>query len=187
MAGNCLWFPLSFQTQSGSNHNSHTLICRDFMWPLHGSSSALSLSVVLLCIPTSTRLSWGSVSSEPLRSRNVSSSRTTWRWMRIRKLIIPALLQTGTSGVAVWNSSYLGRTWICWLCSLSVTALGMHVQGREACVDKSSSEMFCSNFCDETKITSESLIFLRVPALLLRYILLKILIYWSICSESSCS
>lgn len=179
--------PLVFPDTVWMYHNCHTLICRDFTWPRRGSWSAWNPWAVLPCTPTSTRLSWESASSEPLRSRNASSGRTTWRWMRIRKLIIPALWQTGTSGAAVWNSSYLGRTWICWLCSLPVIALGMLVQGREVCVDKSVAEMFCSNFCDEIKITSESLAFLRIPALLLGYIIFKVLFYWFPCSESSCS
>lgn len=53
----------------------------------------------------------------------------------------------------------------------------MLVQGREAFVDKSILKMFCSNFCVEIKITSKSLTFLRVPAMLLGYILVKVLIY----------
>lgn len=55
----------------------------------------------------------------------------------------------------------------CYLCSLSVTALSILVQGREACVDIPVSQIFCLNFHDGIKITSEFLFFLRVPALLL--------------------
>lgn len=110
MAGSCLIPLVSLQTQSGCNHNCHTVICRGFTWPRRGSSSAWSLSVVLPCTPTSTRPCWESASSEPSRSRNVSSGRTTSRWMRIRKLITQALLQTGTGGAAGGISSDLGRS-----------------------------------------------------------------------------
>lgn len=43
--------------------------------------------------------------------------------MKIRKLIIQALLQTGNSGVKILKGSYIGRT--------SITALSILVQGRE--------------------------------------------------------
>lgn len=184
MAGSCLIPLVSLQTQSGCNHNCHTVICRGFTWPRRGSSSAWSRSVVLPCTPTSMRPCWESASSEPSRSRNVSSSRMTSRWMRIRKLIIQALLQTGTSGAAVRISSDLGRSGSagCAPCQSQLFACLARGGRHEICFRD-----VLFNLCDEVKITSESLTFLRVPALLLGYILLEVLIFWSLCSESSCS
>lgn len=96
--------------------------------------------------------------------------------MKIRKLIIQALLQTGNSGVEILRSSSVERGYIGVLLPVPLSNLNIPVDRRAAWVHISVSQMFCLNFCDGVRITSEFLSFLRVPLLILGNIFLEVLI-----------